>query len=212
MFSREPLKDSLKRLASDEEWQEFTSLSGVTQQQLDWDKKLLKPDPNSRSTRCLRIWQLLGSRLREKLRTGEWQAEGISLAHGIDRRRIESVLWDALEITPIEGSATGLGLHFVGITISQEQLDAGDEEAAVSTPPQAPGYLRRALADFLREKSKNGEGPLTRRSLLAEAKRSVSGGISGYLLDSVVGQLRRSGELPDELFFKGRPKSKGTRI
>jgi len=207
MFPPESLIKALRRVASDEEWQEFTSLNTVTEKELAQLKTYLTPAPADPTFRYMRLCKLLTDRACEKLRSGEWQAEAISPAYGPQRYPIDQDLWDLLEITPINFNATGEGLNFVGIRVSAKQSVSAGVETDESAGRDTPGSRRRELAVFLREKESSNSGPVRKSALLKEAKQTISPHISGYLLQQVIDGLRQSGELPEGFFLKGRPKS-----
>ena len=216
MFSREPLRETFRRVASNEEWQEFSCLSGVTQQQLEWNRQVLKQDPEKPATKYMRIWRLLADRLLVKLRSGEWVGEGINPSFGIQRQRIDSELWHLLDLTPLDYCASGAGFMFAALKISEVKPSSADgcpsdpEDRGGVPTQRVPGSLRRELQEFLQAKAIAGSGPFTKAFLLSEARREVSPHISRYTFDQAVDGLRASGNLPADFFFRGSPKSKGT--
>lgn len=145
----------------------------------------------------------LWARARSRLSSGEWAARGLPRgAHALVE--IIPELWTHLVCNfwrnEVHDPISGVEFHHVTI----RQLVSPAREDLDTTP----GSLRRSVKTFLRRKAQRARSPIRKDDLLLEAKAYVAPHVSRTMLDEVLVELQRAGEIPEGLLFKGRPPLK----
>ncbi len=199
MFQRKRLSAAFEYLTTPEEWHWFGPMAarGVMHVGLDgWPLF-----PNRRRVTYPDLWRKCAGRALEKLRDGDWMAEGISPQYGPRPVPIDTDLWHYLRLVDRAEEAEGVGFHFVALTVSCL------EAKAAMVPHTEKADLRRQLTAWIRAQAVSSHVPLLRDEQLAMA-REVFGGC--VITDNMYRDCRRAAGLPEDAVQRGRPKVKGS--
>ena len=133
-----------------------------------------------------RVWQKAANAALERLRRGDWIAQGISPAYGPEPRRIATDLWDYLQLLDRLEEAKGAGFRFVALTISEVRrptlLAAEVDKDLPRTQPASFATLRERCIELFERLDK--ELPLTasKKVFFREARAQVDPDLKDYLL------------------------------
>lgn len=124
MFKRISLAESFEFVASPDEWRVFRSFGEVTGVDL-WINSMATGGPSTpgKLDECDRLRSTFLGRVLQRLRSGDWMAEGFDPAKGPELRPIPQQLWQVLEFSPYDDEVSGRGFKFVSIVISNAQRE-----------------------------------------------------------------------------------------
>lgn len=147
MFSRLQLRASFEHVASEDEWRCIRSYGDVPPTDL-WVNSVAAGFPSSpgKLDGYEELWTILAVRVREKLASGEWLAEGFDAAQGPQLQRIDGYLWRSLELEIHNEEAVGAGFRFVNLLIST----TGAVEFAPADAPPARAFTLVYLSQVLK--------------------------------------------------------------
>jgi hypothetical protein len=198
MFRRLRLSEAFEHLLTPEEWRWFGPMvaRGVYHYGLDgwpvFSMARLRDYPI--------LWREAAYRATDKLRAGEWQADGISPQCGPQPVPISTDLWEYLTIKDRQEEAEGAGFRFLALTIS----DVRPPEVQVSHVEQA--QLRGQLTRWIQSHAANSSLPALRGEQLAAAREAFA---ELNISDNMFRDCRRAANLTKESVQRGRPKTKG---
>lgn len=199
MFRSLRLVEAFEHLVSPEDWSWFGPMvsRGATHVAVDgWPLF---------STDELRaydlLWKSAAERALQKLKSGEWVAEGISVRYGATPEPIATDLWDYLRIEHRTETADGSGFRFLALRVSDVR------------PPRAPvsyvahANLSRQLTEWIKQDAQSSPAPRLRAEQLAAARHAFAG---QAITENMFRNCRRAAGLPEKTVQRGRPKTKGS--
>ncbi len=198
MFRLLRLSDSFQHLVTPEEWHWFGPM--VARRVYHYDRDGWPAFPIAQIKSYAQLWRAAADQAFEKLRDGEWAAEGISAQYGPHPVPIGTDLWDYLRIKDRLEEAEGAGFNFVALTVSDLRLP----KVEVSHAEQA--HLRRQLTQWLQSHAAISKSPLLRSDQLAAAREAFA---PAQITDNMYRECRRAADLPPLSVQRGRPKTKG---
>jgi hypothetical protein len=201
MFRSLRLCESFEHVLSQDEWSWFGPMAARRATHFDEEGWPLFAMAERQA--YPRVWQKAAQIVREKLRDGEWVAEGISSQFGPQPVRIDTNLWDYLRLNDRVEEAEGAGFHFVALTVSSTRLP----KVQVSQAKHAS--LRKQLTEWIRLHAGASGGPVLRDDQLAAARDAFVG---NTISDSMYRECRRAAGLPKNSVQRGRPKIKRVEI
>jgi hypothetical protein len=199
MFRSLRFVEAFEHLATPEEWSWFGPMAGRRVMHIGVDGWPLFPFHRMQAYPVL--WRKLSGLALDKLRGGEWLAQGISARYGPCPQPIDTNLWDYLQLVDRVEEAKGAGFHFIALTVSSV------EPPKLIAPHKDQPLLRRQLTEWIRAHSDASKPPLLRAALLAMAREAFPGCV---ITDNMYRDCRREAGLPEEAVQRGRPKTKGS--
>jgi hypothetical protein len=200
MFRSLRLIDAFEHLATPEEWHWFGPM--VRRGVLHFGVDGWPTFPADQLRAYPILWEKLADQALEKLRAGEWMAEGISAALGPRLVPIDTSLWDYMYLVDRAEEAKGAGFHFIALTISDTRPP---KAVAVSQASQA--HLRTQLTQWIKSQIDPSRPPPLRAEQLAAARTAFAGCV---ITDNMYRECRRAASLPDAAVQRGRPKAKAS--
>ena len=119
MFHSLRLSLAFEFLATKEEWAWFGPMVG--RDVLHWGYDGWPRFPLDQIRDYQALWTILADAAHEKLKDGEWTAQGISPAYGGMPVPIDTMLWEYLRIKDRLEEAEGWGFDFVALTVTDCQ-------------------------------------------------------------------------------------------
>ena len=137
-------------------------------------------------------------RVLEKLRSGEWIADGICASHGPQLIKIEPALWSYLGFDSRAVEAHGEGFRFIALSFSST------EPPKPPLPYIASGKLRPQLIKWIRSYVEQFSSPPLRDDVLAAARDAFDVEIS----DNMYRECRSAAGLEPHHIQRGAPIKK----
>jgi hypothetical protein len=198
MFRSLRLAEAFEYLVTRDEWHWFGSMVARGSSHFDVDGWPLYSTEHRLGYD--RLWGEAASRAMQKLRAGEWLAEGISPRFGARRQPIEADLWDYIQIVHRTEVAEGSGFRFLAITVSDVQ------PARPVVPYIEQATIGRKLTEWIRTDALSATSPRLRGEQLAAARETFA---DYEITENLFRDCRKAAGLPEEAVQRGRPKKKG---
>ena len=199
MFHRLRLIEAFEKIACPEEWEWFGPMVARGVMHIGADGWPLFENHR------LRAYQIVLARLEgevlQKLRAGEWIAEGISHQYGPKLVQIETSLWEYLQIENRLEEASGAGFHFLALTLTEIS------EPRSTTPLAEQPRLRRQLTNWIQTEIAKSSGPVRKADVEREARRAFEGVV---ISPNMFREAWRDADVPHHSKHRGRPKAKGS--
>lgn len=199
MFQLLRLSLAFEFLATKEEWEWFGPMVG--RDVLHWGYDGFPRFPLHQIGDYRALWTILADAAHEKLKDGDWIAQGISPAFGAMPVPIGTMLWEYLRIKDRVEEAEGWGFHFVALTVTDCQLPK------VEVSHASKQTLRLQLIKWIRAQAAAHQVPPLRAEQLAAARAAFEG---REISDNLFRDCRRAAGLPEASVQRGRPKTKGS--
>jgi hypothetical protein len=197
MFSRLSLSDAFRHVASGAEWTSFLGYGAVTPTDIWIGSWAARSDPSACDlARYSALWTELAARVRIKLLSRIWTAEGFRVESGGQAIPIDAHLWRSLEFDIAQQAAVGAGFVFVNLLITSNE--AGCEVVSQAKVASTRTRLLRWLEDLAR----SATGPMTQDEVYAAAVLEFGATVvSRNMLSTVWTQA----VVPAGFRHKGRP-------
>jgi len=140
------------------------------------------------------LWSRLAEAVRDKLISGEWEAEGFTPENGPYPVRIDRHMWRFLDFDGLEGDAAGGGFRFSGLVFSSRTPSIGTAANLASR--------RAQVARWIDEQAALGRGPTPKPVLLSDARRAFPDWV---ITEHLFERAWHEAERTDELRVKGCP-------
>jgi hypothetical protein len=196
MFKDISLLDAMRRLASTEEWAEFDALR-LHYADLDKCGDETMDFAAPQIARLKQHRETLQDRVRAKLESGEWLAEGFESSLGPQPHRIHPRFWKLMRWDMRYDGAAGNGLKFVSLAISQvaPACSTGSHDGKIK--------LRKRLISFIEQRAKESGGQLKKAELLKAAQQYFS---EERITANLFQTAWQQADLPLTTRLRGRPR------
>jgi hypothetical protein len=197
VFREISLLEGLEKVASPEEWAEFAALQPASETDL-MVVSIGCRDGSPYERRVLRyraLYETFASRVREKLLTRDWEADGFSPSQGPRAQPIHASLWRVLEIN-LDGEVIGGGFHFTSVIFSEKRPPILQEH-------RTKRKLRSAVRDWIEEFAEGASRPHIIEEVREHARRAF---YPEQISDTLFEQSWSDAEKPPGFVQRGRPK------
>lgn len=197
MFRNLSVAESLVHIATEAEWASLWELRRPTD--LEYFHMMSERRASAEYAwvrRYVELWELLTSRVQQKLVSGEWVAEGFPLGEPIAPQEINARLWPDLYFD-LDGNACSGRFRIVGIRVSDTQ--------ALPPTGKPEGRLPRArLRKWIEDLSYTATGSMIRDDVFALAlEQHPHARFTRYSFDKAWEQAEKR----PSFVQSGRPKS-----